>query len=847
MNRPIPRSTHRGPSSAPARPLARALEIVRERWIPVAVTATLVFTAQLVRLMLAVPTYAATATLEFTPLKEVSPGAGRWYFEDSLNAIVQANLVVLRSQRLAKRVATAGLEATDGHEPADAVRPSGPPLQLVVEETNAWRPLDVLVRTLTNAHDPCVIEGRCATPEAARAAESRRYALACAAGDAALSVRREGEDRVIAAAPLAPDGRWTLELDGVAVELRAEAGEPRGRSFRLEIRSLDELTGWIQSGVNPTTIGIANGVVDVEFHAPSPRQAQRGAQAIARALVSAKTEEALAQPRRRLAWLVVQEKRVRASLEVAEARLDDYIRTNGTTLLDVRSRALLDESARLLSARFAAEELLATEVTTLAELEATKDPERVLMLLGASGADAKASALTARLVELEIARGTLRRLGNEPDNPDVRKADAEIAIAREQLDGHVAAIRERGLAVHARAIREIEARIVKHRTGEAEVEEKLKALPDQERSTGRLQRDVAAGTRIYEQLVGWREETELAETSITPGVRVLNDAAEQPFRVHPVLTRSLLLAATLALLAGGLIALLLHSRDKTFRSPEALERAAGLPLFAAIPAFRTVPRSERRGLVGSLPAVEIPESALGEIYRTLRANLRFAGGENPVRALAITSALEQEGKTVTTLNLAAVLARGGARVIVVDADLRRPSTHVHLGRPIAPGLTDVVAGRKSMGQAVRRFEAGGFDVLHAGGTPESPGSLLESAAFAALLAELRGAYEYVLFDTPPVLAAADASAIFSRLDGVLLLARSGRSTPDAVDASRERIERLGGRLIGCIFNAFDARRSLTRYGYGYGYRATYGPKGSRASSAAAGGGAAPAADRDAEA
>lgn len=808
------------------RPVARAIEILRERWLAAAIVGFVVFAAQTVRLMLATPTYSATATLQFTPSKDTTAGGSPWYFDDTLNAMVQANLVVLKSQSLAQRAATIGATAPDASD--GAAREAGErsrvgPIQVMVEEHHAWRPWNVLMRAMSHAPDPCAVEAWCPKPPptASKGDGARRYVLSVAS-DGRVAATREGESSEIAEARPAADGSYLLTLDEAAVRLQVVSGEPRGRKFDVEVRSTEELATWIQTGVNPSLVAPSTGVVDVEFLATSAKQAQRGAQAVALTLIAAKTEEALEQSKRRLEWLAIQEKRVHAALEVAESKLDDYTRTNGTTLLDVRSRALIDESARLLAARLTTEEQLAAEKTTLGELTATKDADRVLVLLGASGADAKASALASRLVELEIARGTLTRLGRESEDREVKKADAELAIAREQYEAHVAAIRERGIAVHERAAHEFEARIAQQRAGETEVDGKLKALPDQERTIARLQRDVAAETRVYEQIVGWKEETELAQTSISPGVRILNDAVEQPYRVHPVLTRSLALAAVLALVAASLVAFILHSRDKTLRAPEALERAAGLPLFAAVPAFKSVPRAERKGLVGSLPAVELPGSALAEIYRTLRANLRFAGADHPVHVLAVTSALEQEGKTVTTLNLAAALAGGGSKVVVIDADLRRPSTHTHLGRPIAPGMTDVIEGRKPLAQAIRAFEKGGFDVLHAGGTPEHPGQLLESKAFADILVELRRTYEYVLLDTPPVLAAADASAIFAKLDGVLLLARSGRSTPDAVQAARDRIERVGGRLLGCVFNGFDARKSLARYGYGYGYRATYG-------------------------
>jgi capsular exopolysaccharide synthesis family protein len=219
---------------------------------------------------------------------------------------------------------------------------------------------------------------------------------------------------------------------------------------------------------------------------------------------------------------------------------------------------------------------------------------------------------------------------------------------------------------------------------------------------------------------------------------------------------------------------------------------------------------------------------MAETYRSLRANLRFASIDRPVRSLAVTSSLEQEGKTVTTCNLAVVLAQAGSRVVVVDADMRRPSAHTVLGARLAPGLVDVLSGAaawKGVVQPVAGLEA--LHLLAAGRTPPNPGALLDSAAFRTLLTDLTTAYDYVLFDVPPVLAVADAAAFFRRLDAVVLLARYRRGTAEVVASARQQIERMGGNVVGVIFNAFDARKAARRgYGY-YGYYGDYARDGER--------------------
>ena len=191
-----------------------------------------------------------------------------------------------------------------------------------------------------------------------------------------------------------------------------------------------------------------------------------------------------------------------------------------------------------------------------------------------------------------------------------------------------------------------------------------------------------------------------------------------------------------------------------------------------------------------------------------------------MKAFAITSSVEQEGKTVTTANLAVVLAQANSRVIVVDADMRRPSAHAIFETELSPGLVDVLTEKTAWRSVVRKIE--GVESLHlisAGRTPSNPGALLDSPAFTRLLGELKADYDYVLFDVPPVLAVADAAAFLRQLDAIVLLSRSGRCDAEIVDGAREQIVRLGGNVVGAIFNAFDARKSGAR---GYGYHGYYG-------------------------
>jgi capsular exopolysaccharide synthesis family protein len=364
------------------------------------------------------------------------------------------------------------------------------------------------------------------------------------------------------------------------------------------------------------------------------------------------------------------------------------------------------------------------------------------------------------------------------------------------------------------------------------MQRELEELPQLERDLLTRMRPLKVREQMYEYLVKLEKESEVARKSLQPMVHLLDPAEVSYVRASPILTRNALLALMAGLVAAVAATFLVEYMDRSVKSPQELEQGLGLPIYAAIPAFASVRRRERRRLEGPLVVRDQPSSVLAEAYRSLRANIRFAQGDRTIKTLAITSSVEQEGKTVTTLNLAIAMAHAGDRVIVVDADMRRPTTHVHLDGDLEPGLVDVLRGEAAWKDVVHETDVEGLHAVHAGREPQNPGALLDSAAFTALLQDLRARYDYVLFDVPPVLAVADAAAFFRQLDGIFLLSRYRRCSLDLVDGAREQIERLGGRILGAIFNGFDARRSARRgygyYGY-YGYYSRYGGYGRRSS------------------
>jgi capsular exopolysaccharide synthesis family protein len=234
-------------------------------------------------------------------------------------------------------------------------------------------------------------------------------------------------------------------------------------------------------------------------------------------------------------------------------------------------------------------------------------------------------------------------------------------------------------------------------------------------------------------------------------------------------------------------------------------------------------RAPTPALAGSTEKVELvsamrPSSEMAECYRALRTSMLLSSATSPPRTILITSALPQEGKTTTCLNTAIVLAQKGARVLVVDADLRRPGIHRTLGiRPTA-GLSTVLAGQDKLESAILpSAQSPSLFVLPAGPIPPHPAELLASAAVRELLERCRKEFDHVLIDSPPMLSVTDAAILAVEVDTTILVTRFGRTTRAAMRRSRDLLAQINAPVMGVVLNGVDLNSDDSYYYYYYYY------------------------------
>lgn len=208
---------------------------------------------------------------------------------------------------------------------------------------------------------------------------------------------------------------------------------------------------------------------------------------------------------------------------------------------------------------------------------------------------------------------------------------------------------------------------------------------------------------------------------------------------------------------------------------------------------------------------------LQEAYKTLRTNIRFALQAEDCKKICITSSVSGEGKSITLLNLAISFAQAGHKVLLVDADMRRPALARLLVEKASPGLSNVLAGLESEEEAVRKELFPNLDIIFAGDVPPNPSELLGSERMGVFLHRMAQQYEYILVDTPPVNIVSDACIVANIVDGVLLLARQGRTRKDMVRKAVNQLELTGAKILGYVLNGIDDSKSKSYGYYGYGY------------------------------
>ncbi len=554
-------------------------------------------------------------------------------------------------------------------------------------------------------------------------------------------------------------------------------------------------------------------IVDISFTAPDPEQAQRIVNAVTEAARDNSVDEMRDRSRLRREFLE-QQLGVNDS-ELRQAQLDLSSFRSGQTVYSSKERLEAGQKS-LMDLKVQVEELNADRrmlAGLIAEAErspsGSSGPVRVLVSGTGLGQNAATTQLYAQLVRYETTRDSLIAGGRTLTNPDVRQTDQLIASTRTRV---LESARSYLASLDARA--EALANLRSQSAGE------LRQLPSSEAEEVRLAQKVEAIRAVGDQLRQDLQRARMAEAVEAGQIQILY-AAPVPTLPNPnSRTRMLLFALIFGLMVGTGAAFGREALDSSLRRRTDIPSALNLTELAVIPRIEPIRAPSRwRSLASRMKlAPEHDRAPSTEAYRTLRTNLIFSHALQELNSIAITSASPREGKSTTAVNLATAFAQQEMKVLLIDADLRRPSLHRALDCPNDPGLSSILERRDNPQSAVRRTAIEGLHFLPSGPAVKKPAELLGSAPMGQLITFFSNHFDLVIIDTPPLLAASDSAVIAALADGVIFVVHAGKTAEAAAQQALQQLQMVHARIIGAVLNDPDAQVQKYRdYHYSYGY------------------------------
>lgn len=342
-------------------------------------------------------------------------------------------------------------------------------------------------------------------------------------------------------------------------------------------------------------------------------------------------------------------------------------------------------------------------------------------------------------------------------------------------------------------------------------------LPGLEQRQRDLDRQLQAAQATYEGLLARLQEVQVAENQNVGNARVVSMALTPTESVGPQKKLLLGVGAFVGLLLAIATAFALDLADRSVKRIKEAKELFGYTVLGIIPAISTTERNwlhpeQTDQLIPSVITRDMPQASVSEAYRMLQANLKFLQSDKPLKTIVVTSSIAQEGKSEVSANLATAIAQAGQRVLLVDADLRRPVQHHIWAIANSIGLSNVLVDQGNVQEAVQEVLPT-LSVLSAGVMPPNPVALLESKRMAALVADFSENYDFVIFDTPPLSGTADAAVLGRMTDGVLLVVRPG--TIDSVNAqsAKEFLAQSGQHVLGMVMNGVNVKNEPDSYFY----------------------------------
>ena len=582
---------------------------------------------------------------------------------------------------------------------------------------------------------------------------------------------------------------------------------------------LSRFQGALSVSLSPNTH-----VVEVSFESTDPDLAAQIANALVKNYIEYNFHEKYDATRQATGWMEQQLDELKANVEKSQRALVTYERANAIVNVNDKQNVVEQRLSDLSKDLTAAESDLAQKESLYNLVRS--NPSRVALI----AQNELLQRLEEKYADLET-RYTEARAASSPNYPKVVNLEKQVEEMQSLIDQERRRTVERTERDYKAAVGRVKLLQAAVAQQKAEVGE-LNQLLIQHNI---LKHDFESNQQLYENLL-----QHLKDATVSAGLRATNinvvDPARPPaFPIRPRKAVNIAIGLIVGLLLGITLAVAQEGlQRRTIKTVEDVERLADLPALGLIPLAASAHKrsyaltkakptnGSRNGSVACIVSTE-PASPVAESYRALQTSILFSSNPPP-RTILVTSPGPGEGKTSTAVNLATVLAEGGRRVVLVDADMRRPGVSQTFALLKSKGLSGVLTGAYPLDEAIMTVESiPSLRVLPAGPHTPNPASLLSTSDKEALLQRLSETFDYVVVDSPPVLLVTDATILSSIVDGVILIVESGATGPASLVRAFRTLDTAGARLLGVAVNKFDFQTSgyyyshYNDYGYYYSY------------------------------
>jgi capsular exopolysaccharide synthesis family protein len=577
----------------------------------------------------------------------------------------------------------------------------------------------------------------------------------------------------------------------------------------------------------------------ISFTHTDPKIAAEITNAVANTFLDRNFENKTEKFRGAAKWLDESTRKLKSKVEEADQALKNYEREHGIfatdkdgTLTTAKLSSLHAQVLRAQTDRMLKQSLYAE----VKEGRVEKLPEAYADLLfktapKVADLQRQLSDLQTQLAELNVKFG--------PENLKVVETQEKIASIKNQIAESGKSLEEKLKNEYDRAVREetmLSAALASAK-GEA-IRQNQDAI-----QYNLLKGDVDTNKALYQDFLNKSNQAQAQVVEQQNNLRVIEPAQVPGWPVGPRRMFTILIGLLLSTAAGVGLAFLLDYLDNTIKTVEDVSRYAQLPALSVVPA---VVGGARRGLAAkgrkvlgngqSRPAQSEAsyqlatldnQSSAAEAYRVLRTSVLLSAAGRPPKTILITSGQPGEGKTTTVVNTAISLAQMGASVLIIDCDLRRPTTHKVLGVNHPQGLSTYLSREVPLAELIQKLPIANLSLLPCGPVPPNPAELIISEKMKDMLRDLATQYDHILIDSPPLINVTDPVILSTMVDGVILVVHGGKSTRDVVRRARQELSTVGAKIFGVVLNNVDLRRDGYDNYYYYRYYSGYGQENSK--------------------